>query len=70
MEDAAFTDRGRNRWDGDSVMRTFSPVRIERLLLTRLFDLTTGQVAAGCGQGARTEDVSKTAGLGVGKEAA
>jgi hypothetical protein len=28
------------------VVRRFSPVRIERMLLTRLFDLTTGQVIA------------------------
>jgi len=70
MEDAAFTDRRRTRWDGDSMVRTFAPVRIERLLLTRLFDLTTGQVAAGHGQGPGTEDVSQTAGLDIGKEAA
>jgi len=31
----------------DFVVRQFSPTRIERLLLTRLFDLTTGRQVAG-----------------------
>lgn len=33
---------GSSRRDGDFVVRRFSGVRIERLLLTRLFDLTSG----------------------------
>ena len=31
----------------DLVVRQFSPTRIERLLLTRLFDLTTGRHVPG-----------------------
>ena len=31
----------------DFVVRRFSPTRIERLLLTRLFDLTTGRHVPG-----------------------
>ncbi len=31
----------------DFVVRQFSPTRIERLLLTRLFDLTTGRHVPG-----------------------
>jgi len=31
----------------DFVVRRFSPTRIERLLLTRLFDLTTGRQVPG-----------------------
>lgn len=33
--------------DDDFVVRQFSPARIERLLLTRLFELTTGSRVAG-----------------------
>jgi hypothetical protein len=70
MEDSAFVDRGRTGSDGDFVIRTFSPVRIERLLLTRLFDLMTGPVVAGSGKGMGTRGVLKTAATDVGKEAA
>jgi len=47
MEDSG---RGRSTIAGQSddfVVRQFSPTRIERLLLTRLFDLTTGRQAPG-----------------------
>lgn len=47
MEDTALVDRRRPRLQGDLVVRQYSPVRIERLLLTRLFDLTAGRVLAG-----------------------
>jgi hypothetical protein len=33
--------------ENDFVVRQFSATRIERLLLTRLFDLTTGRQVAG-----------------------
>lgn len=70
MEDAVFMGQGTARSNGDFVMRTFSPVRIERLLLTRLFDLTTGHAVADSGEGPGTCRVSKTAVRDVGKEAA
>lgn len=43
----------------ETVVRRFSPVRIERLLLTRLFDLATGQIpdaSADPRAGAMSED--------------
>ena len=38
--------------ENDFVVRQFSPTRIERLLLTRLFDLTTGRHVPGEAGGA------------------
>ncbi len=39
------------------VVRRFSPTRIERMLLTRLFDLTTASVSDG-GQGQPFDDLA------------
>ena len=44
------TTQVRSRFAGQGIDgggRQFSPTRIERLLLTRLFDLTTGRQVAG-----------------------
>jgi hypothetical protein len=46
MEDTNTWDHDRAAPENSGVVRRFSPVRIERMLLTRLFDLTTGQVIA------------------------
>lgn len=52
------------------VVRQFSPARIERLLLTRLFDLTAGHAVADSWEGAGTCSVPKAAATDGGKEAA
>lgn len=45
MEDSATARTLSATEPGEFVVRQFVPVRIERTLLTRLFDLTTGLVA-------------------------
>ena len=42
MDDRALFRHQSSGQVDDFVVRQFSPVRIERMLLTRLFDLTTG----------------------------
>lgn len=43
MDDKALSRHQSPGQVDDFVVRQFSPVRIERMLLTRLFDLTTGK---------------------------
>ncbi len=55
------TEQARSRIVGqgnDFVVRQFSPTRIERLLLTRLFDLTTGRHVPGEPGGASSGPLS------------
>ena len=47
MEGTALAHRRIIGQEDDFVVRQFSPTRIERLLLTRLFDLTTGHHVSG-----------------------
>ena len=47
MEDAAQVHSQTAAQGSNFVLRRFSPARIERLLLTRLFDLTTGRHVPG-----------------------
>lgn len=61
MEDTVSVDRRRRQSHEDCVVRQFSPVRIERLLLTRLFDLTTGRDLADADDGS----IMTEAGTGV-----
>jgi hypothetical protein len=46
MEDTTTRNHDQALPEESGVVRRFSPVRIERMLLTRLFDLTTGQALA------------------------
>lgn len=55
--------------DGDFVVRRFSGVRIERLLLTRLFDLTTSLGCCGDLGGSRN-DSQRSETVGQPREAA
>ncbi len=47
MEGTALAHRRIIGQEDDFVVRQFSPTRIERLLLTRLFDLTTSRQVPG-----------------------
>ena len=47
MDDSVMVEERNTGRTFGPVVRRFSPVRIERLLLTRLFDLATGQAFDG-----------------------
>ncbi len=59
MEDASAVSLRGTQSTEKFVVRQFSPARIERLLLTRLFELAGGQALAGFGDD--TESASVTA---------
>ncbi len=54
----------------DFVVRRFSPTRIERLLLTRLFDLTTGRHVPGESSSVRSNCWQTVEAVGERREAA